>query len=229
MLRLVQVGNTLPASFICDPSAEFQPGQCGELVAIGNQVMCTVSSGIAPIGIIDEIKTRAFTNVSWNEVLIAPATGVPGPGGVLVTPVNIQKELRKANIVRHSFTSNVNVVLNPVNGVVTFLAGTPLNLDLTGGGTPNAIQAIVSYTYYVPNIPGDDSTQGSGRVTIWFSRMFAQTNVFETSQAYPIRANLYCSENGLLTTRRPSKLHPSIALVTAPPTPMNPMIEFLLL
>ena len=57
MLRLVQVGNSLPASFICDPSAEFQPGQVAELTVIGNQVMATVSNGTAPIGIIDDIKT----------------------------------------------------------------------------------------------------------------------------------------------------------------------------
>jgi hypothetical protein len=227
MLRLVQVGNTLPASFICDPSAEFQPGMVGELTVIGNQVMATVSNGTAPIGIIDEIKTRAFTNVSWNEVVIVPAVGVPGPGGVPVTPINIQAELRKANIVRHSFTSDVNVVLNPVNGVITFLAGTPLNCDLTGGGTFNAIRAIVNYTYYVPNIPGDDSTQGSGRMTVWFQRFFFQTDQYETNQQYPVRANLYCSERGFLTTRRPSSIHPAIAMVTAPPTPMNPMIEVL--
>ena len=52
MLRLVQVGNALPASFICDPSAEFQPGQIAQLIVLGNQVMATVSNGTAPIGIL---------------------------------------------------------------------------------------------------------------------------------------------------------------------------------
>jgi len=227
MIRLVQIGNTLPASFICDPSCEFQPGMLAELTVIGNQVMATVSNGTAPIGIIDDIKTRSFTNVSWNEMVIVPVPGIPGPAPV--APFDIRAELRKPNIIRTSFNSDVDVVLNPVNGIITFLQGTPLNYDLTGTGTPNAIRAMVNYTYQVPNIPGDDSTQGSGRMTVWFNRMFLQTDQYETNQQYPVRANLYCSENGFFTTRRPSAIHPSIAMVTAPPTPMNPMIELLYL
>lgn len=224
MLRLVQIGNTLPANFICDPSAEFQPGMIAELTVIGNQIMATVSNGTAPIGIIDDIKTKAFTNVSWNEVVIVPAVGVVS-GPDLVTPIDIKAELRKPNITPASFNSTVDVVLNPVNGVITFVAGTKLNFDLAGTGTPDSIRTIVNYTYQVPNIPGDDSTQGSGRMTVWFQRMFFQTDQYETNQQYPVRANLYCSETGFLTTRRPSNIHPAIAMVTAPPTPMNPMIE----
>lgn len=227
MIRLVQVGNTLPASFICDPSAEFQPGMVAELTVIGNQIMATVSNGTAPIGLIDDIKTKAFTNVSWNEIVIVPATGVPGPGGTVVTPIDIKAELRKPNILASSFVSTINVVLNPVNGVITFIAGTPLNFDLTGSGQPNAIRTIVNYTYQIANIPGDDSTQGSGRVAVWFNRMFFQTDQFETNQQYPVRANLYVSETGFLTTRRPSNIHPAVAMVTAPPTPLNSMLEAL--
>jgi hypothetical protein len=227
MLRLVQVGNTLPVNFICDPSAEFQPGQIAELTVIGNQVMCTVSNGTAPIGVIDDIKTKAFTNVSWNEVAIVPAIGTPGPQNTIVTPVAINYALRRPNIVPSSFNSTVNVVLNPINGIITFVAGTALNFDLNGSGVPNAIRAVVNYTYQVANIPGDDSTQGSGRMTVWFERMFFQTDQYESNQQYPVRANLYCSEVGFLTTRRPSNIHPAIGMVTAPPTPMNPMIEVL--
>ena len=227
MLRLVQVGNTLPASFICDPSAEFQPGQIAELTVIGNQVMATVSNGTAPIGVIDDIKTKAFTNVSWNEVVIVPAVGVLDGSGHLVTPVDIKAELKKPNVVPSSFNSTVNVFLNPVNGVITFLAGTPLNFDLMGTGQPNAIRTIVNYTYQVANIPGDDSTQGSGRMTVWFNRMFFQTDQYETNQQYPVRANLFVSETGFLTTRKPSAIHPAVGMVTAPPTPMNSMIEVL--
>jgi len=227
MLRLVQTGNTLPVSFICDPSAEFQPGQMAELTVIGNQVMATVSNGTAPIGVIDDIKTKAFTNVSWNETVIVPAVAAAGPGGIFVTPVDIKAELRKPNIIASSFNSTVNVVLNPVNGIITFVAGTPLNIDLSGTGQPNGIKAIVNYTYQVANIPGDDSTSGSGRMTVWYERMFFQTDQYETNQQYPVRANLYVSETGFLTTRRPSPIHPAVGMVTAPPTPMNPMIEVL--
>lgn len=224
---MVQVGNALPASFIVDPSAEFQPGMICELTVLGNQVMATVSNGTAPLGIIDDIKSRAFTNVSWNETVIVPAVGVMS-GGQYVTPIDIKAELRRPNVLASSFTSTVPVTLNPINGVVTFLAGTPLNIDIIGTGQPNGIKTIVNYTYQVANIPGDDSTQGSGRVTVWFSRMFFQTDQFESNQQYPVKANLYVSEVGLLTTRRPSSIHPAIAMVTAPPTPVNPMLEALL-
>lgn len=228
MLKIIQVGNSLPISFLCDPSAEFQSGQFAELTVIGNQVMATVSNGTAPIGIIDDMKTKAFSNVSWNETVIVPAVGVPGPNNTIVTPVDIKAELRRPNILPSSFSSTIDVTLNPINGVITFIAGTQLNLDILGTGTPNAIKAIVNYTYQVANIPGDDSTAGSGRVTVWFERMFFQTDMYETNQQYPVRANLYVSEVGLLTTRRPSNIHPAIGMVTAPPTPMNIMIEALL-
>jgi hypothetical protein len=199
-----------------------------ELTVIGNTVMGTVSNGTAPIGIIDEIKTKAFTNVSWNEVVIVPALGTPGPGGALVTPIDIKTELRRPNIIASSFSSTTKVMLNAVNGTITFVAGTPLNFDLTGSGTPNAIRTIVNYTYHVANVPGDDSTAGSGRITVWFQRMFFATDQYETNQQYPVRANLYCSETGFLTTRRPSSIHPAIAMVTAPPSSLSPFIEALL-
>lgn len=227
MLRLVQVGNALPASFIVDPSAEFQPGQIAELTVIGNQVVATVSNGTAPIGIIDDIRTKAFSAVAWNEVRIVPAVGVAGPGGSLVTPVDIKAELTHPNVSPASFISTIDVQLIPSNGVIVFLAGTPLNYDLLGTGTPNAIRTVVNYTYQVANIPGDDSTLGSGRVTVWFNRMFFQTDQYETNQVYPVKANLYVSETGLLTTRRPSSIHPAVAMVTAPPTASNQMIEAL--
>lgn len=227
MLRLVQVGNALPASFIVDPTAEFQPGMIAELTVHGNQVVATVSNGTAPIGIIDDIKTKAFSAVSWNETRTVPAVGVPGPGGQLVTPVDIKAELSHPNVSAASFISTVNVQLIPTNGVIVFLAGTPLNYDLLGTGTPNAIRTIVNYTYQVANIPGDDSTLGSGRVTVWFNRMFFQTDQYETNQVFPVKANLYVSETGLLTTRRPSAIHPAVAMVTAPPTASNQLIECL--
>ena len=227
MLRLVQTGNTLPMSFLCDPSAEFESGMVAELTVIGNQVMATVSNGTAPIGIIDDVRTKAFSNVSWNETVIVPAIGVPGPNNTIVTPIDIKAELRRPNILPHSFASTVNVVLNPVNGVITFLAGTQLNLDMTGCGKPNAIKAIVNYSYMVANIPGDDSTAGSGRMTVWYERMFCQTSIFETNQEYPLRANIYVSEHGMITTRRPSSIHPSVGMVTSPPSSLNNMLEIL--
>lgn len=227
-LRIIFSGNTLPANFICDQSASFQPGQIMELTTIGNQIAGTVSNGLCPLGIIDDIKTKSFTNVSWNEIILVPAISVLNSNNQLVTPVDIKADLRRPNIVSKSFTSTVDVILNPINGTITFIAGTPLNVDLTGSGTPNGIRAIVNYTYAIANIPGDDSTLGNGRMTVWYQRAFFQTSIYETNREYPLRANLFVSEQGMLTTRKPSRLHPVVATVTAPPMAVgSPMLEFL--
>jgi hypothetical protein len=214
---------------IVDPAAEFQPGMVASVTVIGNQVMGTVSDGTCPIGVIDDIKIRAFTAVSWNEVITVPAIGVANPNvpGQLITPVDIKAELNHAYVAPQSFVSSVPVQLIPTNGVIKFVAGTPLNYDLLGTGTPNAIRTTVNYTYQVPNIPGDDSTQGSGRMTFWYQRMFFQTDMIETNQTYPVRANLYVSEIGLFTTRRPSPVHPAIGITTSPPSPVNSLLEIL--
>jgi hypothetical protein len=217
MLRILSTGNSMPWSWICDPSANFMPGMMAQLVVIGNQVMATTSNGVCPLGIIDDIKTRAFTANAWNEVKVVQAVGVPGPGGQLITPIDVVCNLDHAYILPASFVSTVDVALNPINGTITFPAGTPLNYDLLGTGIPNALQTVVNYTFQLPNIPGDDSTLGSGRITIWYQRFIGQTDQFETNQQFPVGANLYCSEHGLFTTRRPSSIHPAIAIVTAPP------------
>lgn len=224
MFRLVH-HNSIPMSFIVDPSAEFLSGMVAQLTVLGNQIVATVSNGSAPIGIIDDNRSKAFTNVSWNEILIVPAPGVLGPNNTIITPIDVKAELRKANVLRNSFSSTVDVVLNEVNGVVTFIAGTQLNFDLTGQGVPDAIRAVVNYSYYVPNIPGDDTTDGSGRITIWYDKMIFQTDQFETNQQYPLNANLYVSETGYLTSRSRGANYPSVGIVTAPPSALNALLE----
>jgi hypothetical protein len=52
-----------------------------------------------------------------------------------------------------------------------------------------------------------------------------QSDQIESNQVFPLNANLYVSENGLLTTRKPSKDHPSIGFVTMPPSSVSPLIE----
>jgi hypothetical protein len=230
MLRLISVGNSLPYSWPVDISATFTPGNVAQLTASGNAVVATVSNGTAPIGIIDDIKTKAFTSVSWDELVVVPAVGVPGPGGTLITDVEIKAELRNPNISPDSFVSiPVSVQLIPRNGVVIFPVGTTLNLDDGGTGTFNSIKTNVRYTYQIPNIIGDDSTQGSHRVTVWFQRGIYQTDVFDTAASYPLNANLFVNEKGMLTTTQPTPNHPSVGLVTSPPTPLFAWLEFLFL
>jgi hypothetical protein len=227
MMRIVQSGNSLPFSFPVDPSAEFQPGQIAQLAVMGNQVVCGVSDGITPIGIIDDVKTNAFTTAAVNEEIKAgPIVGVPGPGGTLITPQDVRAELENPNVVMSSFISDpVDVELIPRNGVVVFLTGTELNYDMDGDGVPDSIRTVVNYTYQVPNVPGDDSTYASSRVTVWFQRIIFQTDQFETNQRYPINANLFVNEEGKLTTRKPSVRHPGVGIVSGSPTSSLAMIE----
>jgi hypothetical protein len=230
MLRLIQVGNSLPYSWPVDESAEFEPGSVAQLTVVGNQVKVTLSNGSAPIGILDDVKTRAFTTIAWDETVVVPATAVPGPNNTLITPVDIKTELVNPNVIPSSFVSiPVPVQLISRNGVVIFVAGTQLNYDLLGTGVPNAIKTNVRYSYQIPNIPGDDSTIGSQRATVWFGRMIASSDRYEPNQTYPLNANLFVSEIGLLTTRQAAPNYPAIAVVTAPPNAMLSFLEFMYL
>ena len=231
MLRLIQVGNSLPFSYPVDPNSEFQPGMIAQLNVMGNNVVCGVSDGTVPIGIIDDVKTNSFTAPSVDEIVIAgPIAGIVGPSGALVTPNDVKIELENPNVMASSFTSDpVDVELIPRNGVIVFMAGTLLNFDADGDGIPDSIRTRVNYTYQVPNVPGDDSTQGSGRVTVWFQRIIFQTDQFETNQRYPVNANLFVSEEGKLTTRQPTPDHPGIAVVTGTPTSVFDSLEAIFL
>lgn len=230
MFRIVQAGNSLPLSFPVDPNAEFQPGMIGQLGTMGNNIVCGVSDGTCPLGIIDEIKTRAFTAPSIDEIVIAtvPAVARTIIGGRSYTTIDAQSPLQNSNILASSFTTNpVDAALNAKNGVLIFPEGTELNFDLDGDGVLDSIRTIVSYTYQVPNIPGDDTTAGSGRVTIWFQKMLAQTDMYDTSQRYPINANLFVNECGLLTTRQINESYPTVGFVTGPPIAINGTLEFM--
>ena len=232
MLRLLQTGNSLPFSFMVDPNAEFEPGALAQLTLNGNQPVCGVSDGTAPIGVIDDIKKNAFSSVSIDEPIIAPIPAgiIAINGNIRTITIDVKAELRNPHIVERSFSSrNVDVVLNAVNGVITFVAGTELNFDMDGDGIPDAIRTVVNYTYQIPNVPGDDSTMSSGQVAVWFQRMIGATDQFETSKRYPINAALFSSENGLFTTSPVSADHPSIAICTAPPTGIHGSLEFLFL
>jgi len=226
-LKIIQTGNSLPVSYPVDSTAQFEPGMIAQLYLRGNNLVCGVSDGRSPLGLIDDFKTRAFTAPSIDEEVIANAPAVL-QGGQYITPVDIRWELNNPNIIPSSFmTSPVNVALIPRNGMIVFPAGTVLNYDSDGDGIPDSIRTIVSYTYQIPNVSGDDSTMGSGKITVWFQRGIFQTDMYETNQTYPINAILYVSERGRLTTSQPSEEYPGVALVTGPPVAAYTTLEFM--
>lgn len=228
MFKTIQVGTNRPISYPLDPNATFQAGMIAQLKVIGNDVVMGVSDGTAPFGIIDDVKDTSFYRPVIDEIMIleAPVVNVDGYGNYTLG-VDTIKELRNSNIVDSSFVIDYpGLSLNPINGVVLAPAGSELNYTLPGSNTPNAIKAKCRYSYSVPNIPGEDSTLGSSRVTLWFAKGIFQTDQFEMVP-YAVNATLYVSENGKLTAERTMANQPGIAMCIVPPTAHSPVLEFL--
>jgi hypothetical protein len=230
MLRLVQVGNALPDSRPVDPIAEFQSGMIGQLYARGGKAVCGVSDGTAPYGILDDIRTKSFTAAAIDEMVIVPNVPAKKVGSKWVTDRPVYHLLNNSNIIADSFVSrNLDAELRPINGVLIFPEETELNLQIDDSSSrPDSLKTIVSYMYQIPNTPGDDTTLGSGRVTIWFHRGIYLSDQFDTTARYPLSHLLFVNEKGLLTTKRLAENYPGVAMVTSPPTMINGgFLEFL--
>ena len=217
-------------SLSVDPTAEFEPGMFAQLGLIGNDIVASVSDGTAPLGIIDDVRTSAFTRPQVDEVILVDAqSSVIDGNGNRVSTVAVTGVLEFPNIIDNSFTSTISIVLNSVNGVVTIPAGTELNFDSTGDGTNDSFRFIVNYIYRIAGKPGDDTTVGSGRITIHYQRGIYATDQFDTTQAYPLNTTLYIGLDGKITSAQPTDSHPGVALCTGPPSSSIGTLEFLLL
>ena len=230
MLKIIHAGNAMPLSIAVDPTAEFEPGMFAQLGLIGNDTVASVSDGTAPMGIIDDVRTTAFTKTQIDEViLINVAASVIDENGNRVNVEDVTGVLEFPNVIEDSFTSTVGVVLNSVNGIVTVPAGSELNYDSDGDGINDSFNIVVNYIYRVAGRPGDDTTIGSGRITIHYQRGIYATDQFDTTQVYPLNANLYVGLDGKLTSRQPTENHPGVAICTGPPSASIGTIEFMLL
>ena len=228
MLRTVHSGVSLPASFPMDPTAEFEPGMIAQLKVIGNDIICGVSDGTAPLGFIDDVRTTAFSKNQVNEVVEVIVTNTEmNLNGVIVNSNEETGFLEHPSIAAKSFTSTLPVILNNVNGAILIPAGTPLNYDSDDSGQLDGFKIIVNYNYRIPNQPGDDSTVGSGQITVHYGRGFYATDQFDSLQQYPLNATLYVGFDGKLTTKQPTENHPGVAVVTGPPSSLNGTLECL--
>jgi len=228
MLRFIDKSNALPFSFALDPSAEFEAGQVAQITLVGNNTVATISNGIAPFGVIDDVRTRAFTNnvVDEEHIHTFRAGETQLINNVLCTLLDTSVLLNNAYITKNSFVARqvfntqlagIRLTLNPTNGAVIVPAGTPLNFSITGSSTPDSIRFLCSYTYRISNYAGEDTTRGSNRVTIWYQRMIIETNMYETNQSYPINSPLYVNEKGKFTTRQIAENYPAIGIVLSRP------------
>lgn len=225
MFRLLEISNILPYQWPVDLGATFDSGSAAMLSVNGGSIVVTPSNGTAFIGIFDDVKKNSHFAVAWDEevIVLVPSINISlGPNNTLISNADIKAELQNPNIDINSFVSTIiPVQLIPRNGVIIFPAGTPLNFDLLGTGFPNAYKTLVRYRYQVPNIIGDDSTRASGMATVWYSRLLAELDQFETNQQYQLNSNLFVNETGLFTTRQISPNSPAVAICTAPPTSIH--------
>lgn len=223
----------LPFSFPCDPAATFIAGQAAMLTTIGGNICATPSNGLAFVGIFDDVRSKSFFNTAWDEVIISPIAQsniTTNGAGQLITIVDVKQELQNPNISVDSFVSlNVPCQLIPRNGIVVYPAGTVLNFDLEGSGTPSAIKNTVRYQYQVPNVVGDDTVGASQQCTIWMSRMIFSTSAFETNQQYQVNSNIFINETGFFTTRQIHPNSPAVGTVIGPPSAMFADLQILLL
>ena len=227
MFRVIQAGLSRPIDYNASPNDSFEPGMIAQLKLIGNDVVLGVSDGRAPLGIIDAIRTNAFSKAEIDEVLDVEVP-VFWDGYNFITTINTIGELRNSNIVSDSFVCDIEgLILSPVNGNLHVPAGTVANYSTTGSAIPDAVRTTCRYNYRVPNLPGDDSTVGSGKMAIWFGRGIYQTDIFETAVPYALNATLFVSENGKFTTEQSSTDKPGVGMVIIPPSGHNSVLEFL--
>jgi hypothetical protein len=230
MLKVIHTGNAMPMSLSVDPTAEFEPGMFAQLGLIGNDIVAGISDGTAPLGIIDDVRTTAFTKPQVDEAVIVDAQGSTiDSNGKRVSVVDVTGVLEYPNIIENSFTSTISVILNVVNGIITIPAGTELNYDADGDGENDSFRIITNYIYRIAGKPGDDTTIGSGRVTIHYQRGIYATDQFDTTQVYPINCTLFVGLDGKLTSAQPTDTHPGVALCTGPPSAAIGTLEFMLL
>ena len=230
MLKVIHSGNALPMSLSVDPTAEFEPGMFAQLGLIGNDIVASVSDGTAPLGLIDDVRTSAFTRAQVDEVVVINAQSSEiDDNGNRVSTVDVTGVLEFPHIIESSFTSTISIVLNTVNGVMTVPSGTELNHDSSGDGTYDSFKIVTNYIYRIAGKPGDDTTVGSGRITIHYQRGIYATDQFDTTQMFPVNCTLYVGLDGKLTSSQPTDNHPGVAVCTGPPSAAIGTLEFMLL
>lgn len=216
MLKFPQPYNYVPASFTVDPSDTFEPGMIAQHKLFGNTTVVGTSDGRAPFGIIDDIRVNSFSAVAYNEDHKVLVTNPTITSGRYYTSKDIYIPLNNPFIFPESFISSIPGDLNSRNGIITIMAGTELNF--IDGGVPIGINIFCSYRFAVAGLPGVDTTNGSGRITIHYGPMFIQTDQYETNMQYPVGAPLYCNEKGYFTTRKIEANYPPVGMVTDPPS-----------
>lgn len=225
MLKFLQPYDFRPWSFIVDPSDEFTNGNIAQSKLFGNNTVVGLSDGRAPIGVIDDIRTKAFSAAITNEPHKIIVTDYINVSGTYYTTKDIFVPLDNPNIFKNSFFSTIPGILNERNGILTIPEGTVLNL--MDGATPIGLSFFCSYRHFVSGVPGIDTTSASGHISVYCGTMMIGTDQFETNMQYPVGAPLYSNECGLFTTRKIEENYPPVGIVMAPPSSINSFLSLL--
>lgn len=219
------LANSLVWSAPVDPSATFEAGQVAGLVEINGELFVTVSDGVSipPVGVIDDNKTRAFTGTVLDEVQLVPAPVTINSSGQLVSTLDVMGSFDETNIIDSSFASNLDIVLNPKKGVFTIPAGTPVNYDDGQGFV--GFEIIASYRFKIVDFPGDDTTDGSGQISIHFNRGIFTTNIFDTLATYQPGSPLFVTRDGMLTSQETGS--PMVAIALQPSSSVSNELMFM--
>ena len=219
------LANSLVWSAPVDPSATFEAGQVAGLVNINGELFITVSDGneIPPIGIIDDNKTRAFTGTVTDEIQLVPASTTVDSSGRLISTVDVMGPFDETDIIESSFTANIDLILNPKKGFFTIPAGTPINYEDETGF--QGFEVVASYRFKIVDFPGDDSTDGSGQISIHFNRGIFTTNIFDTLSHFEPGSPLYVNVDGLLTSQDTGS--PVVAIALQPSTSVSNELMFM--
>lgn len=227
VLRVLYTSGDVHGLWPVDPSVEFEAGMIAGLLEVGGDILATVSDGctIPPIGIIDDVKTEAFSRPSLDEPVFIAAVGVPDGYGNLISTVDVMGFLEHTNILPSTFVASMDVLLNPRNGNIIVPAGSTLNvIDPDGDPAKTGFEVLVSYAYQVPDLPGEDTTAGSGKISVHIFRGIFTTDQFDAVVEYPLGGPLYCGKDGKLTSEPNG---PIVAMTTAPPSILINEIEFM--
>ena len=228
MLKVIYGMNGMPISLPVSPTDSFMPGQIAQLKTIGNDIVVGLSDGLAPLGIIDDIRSSAFTQPAYDEIVIIPGRDITTDGYYYYNGTDSKQELANAGLVQSSFIADYDgLVLNPINGILTLLAGATLNWDSNGDHKADSVRCVCNYVYQVANLPGDDTTVGSGRITVWVGRGIYATDQYDTRQKYTLNCTLFIGSDGKLTSQQITPNHCGVALCTAPPNSLDATIQFL--
>ena len=220
MLQLIEVFSNLPESFSVD-DVNFQAGQVGQLRLKDDIVMVTISDGLRPLGIIDDIRTDFFRKVVINEKYLIPIKPKFNENNEVVLSECFTIELKNKNIITQSFWCDADVVLKGKSGTLSINANTKCFYNLE----TSIFELTCSYAYNV-RANFDDSTANSKKVTLWTKNLIAETDMFDCVRSYPLGANLYV-KNGLFTTQKIHDQSSCIGKVMYPPTASHPCLRLL--